>query len=52
MNLDNDKLGSGYKNPRKISGANNDPSTKHKFSASPGKSKNPKKVIKKKKEEK
>lgn len=51
MNLDNDKLGSGYKH-RKISGANNDPSTKHKFSSSPAKTKNPKKVIKKKKEEK
>lgn len=43
MNLDNDKLGSGYKY-RKTSGADNDPSTKKKFSASPGKSKNPKKV--------
>lgn len=47
LDLDNDKLGSGYKNYRKISGNTNDPQTKNKFGGSSpsrgGKSTNEKK---------
>ena len=50
LDLDNDKLGSGYKNYRKISGNAGDPKTSSKMSSSPAKGKSTNKKGKVKKE--